>query len=100
MKWVSITALLVVAGLWPHLTTYDVVVRFIVATGAIFVMLNAFQVRHYVYAALFGALALAYNPVVPAFTFSGGWQRAVVVASAAPFAASLVWHTLRTEHND
>lgn len=91
VKWVSIAALLVAAGLWSQLTTYDVVVRFLVAAGAIVVMSNLFHVRNYTFAAVFGALALLYNPVVPVFSFSGDWQRTVVAASAAPFAAALAW---------
>ena len=91
VKWVSIAALLVTAGLWSQLTTYDVVVRFIVAAGAIVAMSNLFHARNYAFAAVFGALALLYNPVVPVFSFSGDWQRAVVVASAAPFVAALAW---------
>jgi hypothetical protein len=94
VQWVSIAALLVAAGLWSHLATYDVVVRFIVAAGAIVVMLNLVQARRYTFAAVFGALALLYTPVVSVFSFSGDWQRAVVVASAAPFAATLAWRRL------
>ena len=75
-------------------------VRFIVAAGAIVVMFQAFHARHYAFAAVFGALALLYNPVRHAFSFSGDWQRALVVASAVPFVASLAWGSARTEHND
>ena len=69
VKWVSIAALLVAAGLWSDLTPYEVVVRFIVAAGAMIVMFQAFHARHYAFAAVFGALALLYNPVAPAFSF-------------------------------
>jgi uncharacterized protein DUF6804 len=100
VKWVSLVGLLAVAGLWSHLTPYDVVARFIVAAGAIVVMFHAIHAGHYAFAAVFGALALLYNPVAPVFSFSGEWQRALVVASAAPFIASLAARSLRTEHND
>ena len=100
VKWVSAAALLAATGLWSHLAPYELVVRFIVAASAIVVMLQAFHARHYAFAAVFGALALLYNPVAPVFSFSGGWQRAVVVASAAPFVASLAWRNVRMEHND
>jgi uncharacterized protein DUF6804 len=95
VKWVSIAALLVTAGLWSQLATYDIVVRFIVAAGAIVVMTNLFHARRYTFAAVFGTLALLYNPVVPVFSFSGDWQRAVVVASAAPFVAALAWRQIK-----
>ena len=67
------------------------------------VMFQALQARYYAVAAVFAALALFYNPVVPAFSFSGNWQRAVVVASAVPFIASLAWgnaRNARTQHHD
>jgi hypothetical protein len=100
VKWVSIAGLLVAAGLWSHLTPYEVVVRFIVATGATVVMFQAFHARHYAFAGVFGALALLYNPVTNTISFSGDWQRALVAASAVPFVASLGWGSARTEHND
>jgi hypothetical protein len=62
-------------------------------------MSQALHAKNYAFAAVFGIVALLYNPVVPAFTFSGDWQRAVVVASGLPFVASLVWRSTRTEHN-
>ena len=98
--WVSIGGLLAIAGLWSHLTPYEVIVRFIVAATAMVVMFQAFHARHYAVAAVFGGLALLYNPVLPTFSFSGDWQRTLVVASTVPFAASLAWHNARTEQND
>ena len=89
VKWVSLTALAIVAGMWSQLARYDVVARFIVAAGAIFVMFHAIHSEHYALAAVFAAIALLYNPVAPVFSFSGDWPRAVVLASAVPFVASL-----------
>lgn len=74
-----------VVSLYP----YEVVIRFVVAGGSIVLMLQALDTRHHAFAALFGALALLYNPVAPLFSFSGDWQRLVVLASAVPFLASL-----------
>lgn len=95
VKWVSIAALLAAVGLWSHLTPYDVVVRFIVAAGAIAAMLPALHARQYAFAAMFGALALLYNPVAPVFGFSGNWQCALVITSAVPFVASLAWRDVK-----
>jgi len=95
VKWVSIAALLAAAVLWSQLTPYEVVVRFIVAAGAIVVMVQAFQARRYAVASVFGALVLLYNPVAPVFSFSADWQRALVVMSAVPFVASLTWRNVR-----
>jgi hypothetical protein len=102
VKWVSIAGLLAAAGFGPQLGPYEVVVRFIVTAGAMIVMAQAFQAKFYSVGALFAVVALLYNPVARAFGFSGGWQSAVVVASAVPFMASLAWrnsNNTRTEHN-
>lgn len=71
--------------------------------SAMVVMFEALQARYYAIAAVFGALALFCNPVAPAFSFSGDWQRAVLVTRAVPFGASLAWpngRIARTKHND
>jgi hypothetical protein len=93
VKWASIAGLLGAAWLWSHFTPFEVIVRFLVTASALVLMFQAFQTRYYPVAAMFGALALLFNPVATVFDFSGDWQRAVVVASAAPFVASLVWPT-------
>ena len=100
VKWVSIVGLVAAAGLWSHIPPYDVVVRFVVAAGALAVMAQAFQVRRYAFAAVFGALAILYNPLAPVFEFAGDWPRTLVVASAVPFAAALDWRNERPAHND
>ena len=103
VKWTSLAALLAVAGLWSHLTPFETAIRFLVTASAIIVLFQAFQARHYALAAVFAALALLYNPVVATFTFSGGWQRAVVLASAVPFVVSIAWRNgrdARTKSND
>jgi len=100
VQWVSVAGLLTVAGLGSQLAPYEVAVRFIVTASAIFMMAQAFHARRYAFAALFGALALLYNPVAPVFSFSGDWQRAVVVASAVPFVTSLAWRNVRRKSND
>jgi hypothetical protein len=74
-------------------------VRFIVASGATFVMFQTARARQYAFAAVFGALALLYNPVAPVFSFSGDWQRAVVLSSAFPFIASLAGRKERQADN-
>ena len=100
VKWASIAGLLGAAVLWSHLAPFEVFVRFLVTASALVLMFQAFQTRSYPVAATFGALALLYNPVAPAFNFSGDWQRAVLAASAVPFIASLVWGNARMKNND
>jgi hypothetical protein len=88
-----------VAGLWSHLGPYDVVARFVVAAGAIAVMFHSIHAGRYALAAVFAALALLYNPVAPVFSFSGGWLRVVVLASALPFVASLTAPIVRKKRD-
>jgi hypothetical protein len=76
VKWASIAALLAAAGFWSHLAPFEVAVRFVVTAGAMVVMFQALRARYYAVAAVFGALALFYNPVVPAFNFSNAWGNA------------------------
>jgi hypothetical protein len=99
-KWASIAALAAAAVLWSHIASYDVVVRFLVTAASMVVMFQAFHTGRYGSAALFGALALLFNPLAPVFGFSGNWQRAVVLASVFPFVASLTWRGGGKKHND
>jgi hypothetical protein len=100
VKWISIVGLLASAGLWSYLAPHKVGVGCIVAAGAIVMMFQEFHARRYTFAAVFGALAVLYNPVAPVFSYSGAWQRTLLVASALPFIASLAWRTARLAHND
>ena len=100
LKWSSIVGLLGVAGLWSQLTSYDLVIRCVVAAAGLGMMFDAFSRRQYALVAAFAALAVLYNPVAPVFSFSGNWQRALVVASAIPFVTSLAWRDLKAAHID
>jgi len=102
VKCISLAGLLfaAAAGVWPNLVSYDVVARFIVAVGAAVLMSQAFALRDFAFGTLFGALALLYNPVVPVFSFSGEWQRALVVVSAFPVVASLTWWDAKLVPNE
>ena len=100
LKWGSIAALLAVAGLWSELTPYDVVILFVLAAAAVAMIFEAFNKRQYALGAVFAALALLYSPVAPVLSFSGDWQRALVVATAIPFGVSLAWRDLKAANID
>lgn len=87
--WISIAALLTWAGLWSYLAPFEVVLRFLVAIGACVLVYKSWHARRYAIAAMFGALVLLYNPVMPLFSLSSDWLRIVLVVSAIPFFASL-----------
>lgn len=91
VKWVSVVTLVVATVFGSQLESYGVIVRFALMLGAIVVMWDAVSSRHYTFATLFGTLALLYNPVLPVVNFSGLWQCAFLILSAALFVASLVW---------
>ena len=101
MTWLSIATLVTAAFVWPETSVFETVTKFIVTAGAIFLVAHFYNRRNYAIAVVSGALALRYNPVFPAFNFTGEWQRAVVAMSAAPFAASLsglVSRDMETHH--
>jgi len=100
VKWFSIAALLITAGVWSGLAPYQIVVSFLVAAGALVVLFQAVHIGHYVFATVFAALVMLYNPVIPIVSFSGEWQRVVVIVSVLPFVASLSWRNERKEHDD
>ena len=91
VKWVSVVTLVVASIFGSQLESYGVIVRFALMLGAIVVMLDAVNFRHYTFATLFGTLALLYNPVFPVVNFSGLWQIGFLILSAALFVASLGW---------
>ncbi len=84
---------------WSDLTPYEGVARFLVAARAVVVMFQALHVRHYAFAAVFGALALLYNRVTTVSSFSGDWHRALLLMSAVPQVASLAWRYVSLADN-
>ena len=93
VRYVVTAVLLLVSVVWSSAAPYDVMARFVVTAGAMFMMLQAFRSSNHAIFALFGAIALLYNPVVPAFAFAGAWQRAFVVGSAFLFITSFYWQS-------
>ena len=100
VKWIAIAALLVAEAVGSHLAPYHVVIRFMVAAGALTLLIEAGHAHRYAFVVAFGALAVLYNPVLPVFTFSGAWQFALIAASTLPFAASLAWRNGRPAQHD
>jgi hypothetical protein len=95
MKVGVIAGLLFAAILWSRAAPFEVVVRFMVGAGAIAVMIQSLRTGRYVFAPVFAALVVLFNPIAPVFEFSGDWQRALLIASAAPFVASLAWRNVK-----
>jgi len=90
MKWVSITALLLAVVFWRSAPNYQGALNLVVSASAAVVLIQAYQVREYRWAAGFLGIALLFNPAVPLFRLAGGPSLALVVLTVVPFAISLV----------
>jgi hypothetical protein len=94
VTWASIAVLIAAAVvspyiLAPYVYAYEVVVRSVIALGAIVIMFESLRVRQYAFTPLFAGIVLVFNPVFPRFVLSGNWP--IVITSTLPFIASLVW---------
>jgi hypothetical protein len=94
VTWASIAVLMATAVVSsyifaPYVSTYQAVVRSVVAIGAIVIMFESLRARQYAFTAPFAGIILVFNPVLPAFAFSGNGL--ILFASVLPFVASLVW---------
>jgi hypothetical protein len=87
----AVVSLLVFA---PYVSAYQVVVRFVIALGAIVIMFESLRVRQHAFTALFAGTALLFNPVLPTFALSGNLP--MVVKSALAFIVSVIRMRERT----
>lgn len=55
----------------PYVVAYQTVVRFAIGLGVIVIMFESLRTRQYKFTALFGAVVLLFNPVVPTFALAG-----------------------------
>lgn len=90
MKWVSITALVLALVFWNSAAIYQVELNLVVSVAAAIVLIQAFQLKKYPWAACFLVIGLLYNPAVPFFRLNGGVGLSLVVLSILPFVISLV----------
>ena len=88
MKHVAIVILVLTAVLWGYAPVYARVLGFIVATAAVLVAIQATRARRYRWVAVFYAVAIAFNPIVPLGAFSGTFGFALIVAAFALFTLS------------
>ena len=91
LKCAGIAILTVTAVLWRSLSEFDFFIRLGVSLSGLAILFQALRLRRYAFVVVFAALIVAYNPVVPAFAFSGPEALAFVAATTLPFAASLIW---------
>lgn len=87
MKYVAITTLL--AGLfWKFMPNARTYLDFVVAAGAVFVLVQALNLRKYWWVAGFGVVILLFNPIRP-IELSFGTTVVLQILTAAVFAVSL-----------
>jgi uncharacterized protein DUF6804 len=100
VKWISIGVLMATAVVssyvqTPYVSAYQTAVRVVIALGAIIMMFESVRARQYILAALFAAIVLLFNPVLPKFPLLGNWL--ILLAGVLPFVASLVWMKERAQ---
>jgi hypothetical protein len=87
MKYVAIATLL--AGLfWQFVPNARTYLDFLIAAGAVFVVVQAISLRKYWWVAGFGAITFLFNPIRP-LEFSFRTTVALQILTAAVFAVSL-----------
>ena len=89
-KWASIAALLLAMVLWNSPPIYQTALTLVVTVGAVLILIQAFQAKKYWWTAGFFAVAVLFNPAVPAVRLAGTLGFSLVVLAIAPFAVSLV----------
>ena len=81
----AITVLALTAVFWSHASNVQLVMRFTIALSAFYISMRAFTARAYVWATVFAGLVIVFNPLFPAFEFSGRQPSLVVLTSIGPF---------------
>lgn len=90
MKWVSIAALLLALVFWNFAANYQLELNLVVIVAAAIVLIQAFQLKKYGWAACFLMIALLFNAAVPFFRLTGGVGLSLVAVSILPFVISLI----------
>jgi hypothetical protein len=88
VKCASIAVWLLVTFFGNSASIYQVTLA--VTMGAILVLIQPFQAKRYWWAAAFFAVAIVFNPALPAVRLSGAIGSSLVVLAIVPFAISLV----------
>ena len=90
MKWASIAALLLAVVFWGSAPTFQIELNAVVSVAAAIVLVQAIHARKYRWTPGFLAIALVFNPAMPAFRLAGALSFLLVVLAIAPFAISLI----------
>lgn len=89
LTWLALAALLSVLAFWSSAPPFQLELNWVVCAAATAILIQAFRVQKYNWAAGFLATALLFNPAIPVFRLAGGVGLSVVILSLALFAISL-----------
>ena len=89
LTWLSIAALVLVLAFWNSAPAFQLQLNLVVCVAAAAVLVQAFQIKKYRWAAGFLATALVFNPAIPVFRLAGGVGLTLVILSTALFTISL-----------
>lgn len=89
VKWLCVAALFVAFVLWQWIAEYDFPLRLVVCSGAAVVAVQSFHLARSRWAICFLAIALLFNPAIPAFSLANSLGLGAIVLAAAAFAVSL-----------
>ena len=88
VKWLCIAVLFVAFVLWQWIGAYEFPLRAVVCAGAAVVAVQAFHSAKHLWAICFLAIALLFNPAIPALPLANTLGLVAIVLAAA-FAVSL-----------
>jgi hypothetical protein len=89
VKWLCIAVLFGAFVLWRSIADYEFLFRVVVCSGAAVVTVQAFHSAKRRWTICFLAVALLFNPAIPAFPLANGLGLVAIVLAAAAFAVSL-----------
>ena len=90
ITWLAIAALLATIAFWSSAPNFQTELNLVVTVAAAIAVVRTFQAKQYRWAAGFLAVALLFNPALPAFRLVGSVSLALVVLAIATFAVSLI----------
>ena len=104
VNWICIGVLASAVVTSSHLSliyvpAYQAVVRLAIGVGATVIMFDHIRARNRGFTALFAAMVLLFNPLLPVFALSR--NESTLLASILPFVASLLWmrHPMQARHS-
>jgi hypothetical protein len=100
VKALFVAVLLLTIVFWSSAADYASAIRLALTVAATFAAMQAFKLRSYALAMIFGAMAVIYNPVFPVFLLTGSTAFAIVAMTAVAVGASMMYSSIRAANVD